>query len=172
MKRHSIKPWTALLFAFLWLCWDASTLAEEPPLVLRIKMEKTTSKLGEPILVNVELLNRSEKRITVYGNFILEKWFLSFVIEREDGSRVKFLGPEYTIRPEYLIILDLEPMSYIGQQINLLNGENINSLNKGKPLYQIDKKGNYKIKAIYSVVKKKKPWRGTITSNELSFTVE
>jgi len=107
-----MNRWTAVCLALFWLSLHASTIAaEDPPLTLTISMGKLTYQMDEPIVVRVELLNRSDKPITVYSNFILEEWFLKFIIEGPDGSRVKFLGPEYTIRLEYLTMLELNPMS-------------------------------------------------------------
>lgn len=153
------------------LCLAGQAMAEAP-LKLSISMEKTRFHSNEPIIVKVELVNSSGKPIKTYTPFILEDRFLRFRIFDSNGNRMKYLGLEHEPKPEHLSVMELNPMAFFGQYINLREAGNINSFNKGEKFYQLEQVGTYKLQAVYEVLKRKGPWRGTLISNELTFTIE
>lgn len=161
-----------MLALFMTIAYPLYLNAADPSLALKVSMKQNVVDVSEAIEVRVELLNSGVESVRVYTNFILEDYFLRFDIEGPDGKRVQFLGEEYKLNPTVYTSVILEPRAFFGQVIDVREGKNMNKFNTSSKLYDLKKKGVYRLRAIYNTAGDKGgPWEGTLKSNELVFTI-
>lgn len=136
---------------------------ESKGLLLDISIGKENYRLDEDVDITVQVKNGSEDIYIIPMLFIPEDYYLRFVINKQNGEEVRFIGPEIDWMESEIDLIRMFPGSFYGQEINI------------KQYYTLAA-GDYILYAIYEVEKgrrkEKNIWYGKLISNKVTFKIE
>ena len=135
-------------------------------LSLKIEASKTRYSSEEDVPISAKITCRGDypaDSVTIPAVFIPEDYYIRFVITDINGSRVKFIGPEYDYRESSLDLYRLSDGYFVGSMLNLAEYYELGS-------------GDFTVQAIFEVQANRRKegniWTGKLESNSIQIKIE